>query len=725
MKTENKSIEEFISLNSTSFFIPPFQRAYAWGRSEIERYFSDVIKIIESELSQERDKKEHFFGTLVVKKENDTLTNRSIIVDGQQRLTTTLLMLIALRDSEEDKNKKDHIEQKYLFNNSSSFEDKIKLKQVTKDWDAYKSIVNQESIIPGNITRVYELFKKLIKSKMSENPKITFEHFIIAIRRLNVSIIILDDQPHKGEDPQMIFETLNSLGRPLELSDLIRNFVLLEYDSNNQTNMYEKIWHPKIESRLEESTSQFFRDYLQLKLGTPLKTINNDNTKELYRIFKDYVVKNFDSKKTFIDDILKYVDCYKWIISEVNEESISDVKKYDLEIKELLRNIFFDIKTDAFKPFVIGLLENYTSKRYAQYDDKALIKILKDIRTYLIRRRVVKLYKGENKYLVTCCKSIDDIVTGKMNILKLLSSSFYKLRMPNDNEISSSLKTQNFYNELKKYAKFILGKIEENNTKVSVDFRSPQITIEHVMPQQLTPQWKNDLGKKWKIIHEDYIHNIGNLILTEFNSEMGNKTFSQKKKELSKSSLNYRLSVTKKTKWNENSIVKHQSEMIEDFLSTFPVPEPFASDENWVEKTDDDFIYPTDNEIVENTKPKELHIENVIYITKGWQDLFLKFLKRIREVSESDFESVVENQISLFNRSNIILKWRNLNDSFDENKLKNYKTLDGSDVNLIGNHDDDDIIIHVGITASECLSRISAVIDSLSLSSDYVKIKLK
>jgi hypothetical protein len=100
-------------------------------------------------------------------------------------------------------------------------------------------------------------------------------------------------------------------------------------------------------------------------------------------------------------------------------------------------------------------------------------------------------------------------------------------------------------------------------------------------------------------------------------------------------------------------------------------------------------------------------------------------LKRIREVSESDFESVVENQISLFNRSNIILKWRNLNDSYDENRLKNYKTLDGSDVNLIGNHDDDDIIIHVGITASECLSRISAVIDSLSLSSDYVKIKLK
>lgn len=729
MKTENKSIHEFISSNSSSFFIPPFQRAYAWGRSEIERFYKDVINIIESENSSDRDKREHFFGTLVIKKENDTTANRSIIVDGQQRLTTTLLMLIALRDSyNNNKDYKKLIEERYLFNNSSDFENKIKLKQVTKDWEAYSSLVTEQKpkYAANNIVRAYDLFTRLIKNTCESNSEVKFEHFLIAINRLNVSVIILDDQPHKGEDPQIIFETLNSLGKPLELSDLIRNFVLLKYNSSTQTDTYEKVWHPRIELVLNDDISNFFRDYLQLKQGFVLKTISDANNKELYRIFKEFVHSNFpDSTNDFINDVVKYVNCYKWIVSIKHNDSISDNKKLNIEIKELIRNIFFDIKSEAFKPLILGILESYFSKRNREFDEKVLIRILKQIRVYLIRRRVSKLTKGEDKYIVTLCKHIEAIISNPNALYELLSKSSRRLRIPNDNEIKSTLEETPFYLDLRKYSKFILGKIEENNTKVSVDFRSPQITIEHIMPQQLTKEWREELGNKCKIVHEKYIHNIGNLILTEFNSEMGNKPFSQKKKELSKSSLKYRLSVTKKTKWNENSILKHQSDMIRDFLSTFPVPEPFASGENWVEKTDDEFIYPNDNDLGEYTKPRELHMENDIYPTKGWQDLFLKFLKHILEISQSDFKSIEENQITLFNRSNIIVKWRSLSDSFDENKLKNYKTLDGSEVNLSSIHDDDDLIIHVGITASECLSRISTVVESLCLPSDYVKIKLK
>jgi len=157
MKTENHSINDVLTKNATSFFIPPFQRAYAWGKPEIERYFSDVIRIIKSELNpKEHDKLEHFFGTVVIKEESQGFANKSVVVDGQQRLTTTLLFLIALRDIEVDEKCKQQIIDLYLKNNTSDFEDKIKLKQVTKDWDAYKALVNPQEPSAGIINPTWQ-----------------------------------------------------------------------------------------------------------------------------------------------------------------------------------------------------------------------------------------------------------------------------------------------------------------------------------------------------------------------------------------------------------------------------------------------------------------------------------------------------------------------------------------------------------------------------------------
>lgn len=459
MKTESHSINDVLAKNATSFFIPPFQRAYAWGKPEIERFFYDVSRIIESHIDpQQHDKLEHFFGTIVIKEEKAGFANRSIVVDGQQRLTTTLIFLIALRDSETDKEKQNFINQNYLINNSSTFQDKIKLKQVTKDWDAYKALVNKTQPKPGVISNAYELLKKLINEKKRIRPEIEFEHYIIAIQRMNVAVIFLDERPFKGEDPQIIFETLNSLGKPLTLSDLVRNFVLLNMESKNQTEVYEKTWHPKIEEVLLDHTSEFFRDYLQYKTASSLKVVSDNNTKELYQQFKNFVGTEFENHNDFINDIVRYVKCYKWIISEINNDTISSDYKNDKEIKELLRNIFHDIKAEAFKPFVLGLLE------YHQYtvggirlSDEILISTLTAIRTYLIRRRVLGLTQGENKNIVLLSKKIESLVKGKISMFELLTNMFYRLRLPNDSEMRSSLISMNFYESLKQYSKFILG----------------------------------------------------------------------------------------------------------------------------------------------------------------------------------------------------------------------------------------------------------------------------
>ncbi|QJR22716.1 Protein of unknown function (DUF1524) [Brevinematales bacterium NS] len=381
---------------------------------------------------------------------------------------------------------------------------------------------------------------------------------------------------------------------------------------------------------------------------------------------------------------------------------------------------------------MLGLLE------YHQYptenprlNDELLISILKTIRTYLIRRRVLGLTQGENKNIVTLCNRINDIATGKVSMIELLTNMFYKLRLPNDSEMEAALRSMNFYEELKQYSKFILGKIEEHNTKVSVDFRDQRITIEHIMPQKLNDNWKAELGKNYEEIHKKYLHNIGNLILTEFNTEIGNKSFEEKKMQLNKSSLNYRLDIINRNVWDEQSIIEHQKNMINWFLETFPLPNQYKNKNNWNTNTVDNTLFspldPDAGNIAEGNKPIELHIFDEIIEVNSWQDVFIKFLKYLKESPNYDFDNILNNQYEMFKREGTILKWSFLKKLMESNRdLKNrYKTLDGKFWDKVDDLNDDTLFVHINISASTCLSRITTIMDKLFLSNDSIKIKLK
>jgi uncharacterized protein with ParB-like and HNH nuclease domain len=732
MKTESHSINDVLAKNATSFFIPPFQRAYAWGRPEIERFFNDIKRIVHSELDpNQHDKLEHFFGTLVIKEEKSGFANKSVVVDGQQRLTTTLLFLIALRDLETDEEKQEFITNSYLTNTSSSFQDKIKLKQVTKDWESYRALVTQKQPNPGIIFNAYKLFRKLIDDLKRTNPEIQLEHYLIAIQRINVAVIFLDERPYKGEDPQIIFETLNSLGKPLTLSDLVRNFVLLNMESSNQSEIYEKVWHPKIELILNDDTSKYFRDYLQYKTKTSIKVVSDNNTKEIYQLFKDFVEEEFTNHNDFINDIVLYVRWYKWIITEVVKDRILNDSTKDREVKELLRNIFHDIKTEAFKPFVLGLLEyNQDNSKNAHLSDDDLIFILKAIRTYLIRRRLLGLTQGENKNIVLLSKHIDDLALGNVSIIDLLTNMFYSLRFPNDYEIKNALLSMNFYGDAKKYAKFILGKIEEHNTKVAVDFRNPMITIEHIMPQKLNDDWINDLGDNYMDVHKRYLHNIGNLILTEFNSEIGNKSFVTKKEKLSTSSLNYRLDVINREIWNEASIEDHQKNMISWFLNTFPLPDDYKVKDNWSVRNDESMRFsPLDADagnLAEGRKPSEIIIDGFSFKATNWQAVFINFLKYLKNSPEYDFDAILDYQYELFGRE-VIVKWHILKLMIEKNidLTSRYKTFEEETWEKAKNLTDNTSFIHINISASNCMRRISNIMNKFNMPEDSVEIVLK
>ena len=733
MQTETHSIHDILAKNATSFFIPPFQRAYAWGKTEIERYFSDIIRIINSELdTAQSDKQEHFFGTLVIKEEKAGFVNKSIVVDGQQRLTTTLLFLIALRDNEPNQENKDFITGTYLTNNASSFQDKIKLKQVSKDWDAYRALITGTSAKPGIVKNAYDIFTKLIANIKISRPEITLEKYIVAIQRINVAIIFLDERPFKGEDPQIIFETLNSLGKPLTLSDLIRNYVLLNMDSAHQAIMYETIWYPHIELPLSGSTSDFFRDFLQYKKSTSIKAVSDNNTKELYANFKNFVEESYTTHKAFIDDIVKYVKLYTWIMQEEIAETISSDKIKDSQIKELLWNIFHDIKTEAFKPFILGLLYYHQNKTTTVLlSDDNFIAILQIIRTYLIRRRVAKLTQGENRNIVLLCNRIHDLVQKKIEMIDLLSSMFYKMRLPNDDEIRQVLMISKFYEDFKTYGKFILGKIEEYNAKVPVDFRNSKVTIEHIMPQTLSDEWKAMLGTHYEEIYKTYLHNIGNLILTEFNSEIGNKPFKDKKTKLHTSSLYYRLEIVDYAVWNEDSIKRHQSNMINWFLQTFPLPQQYQSTPNYDRKKPDVTTFsPLDDDAgdwAEGHKPAKMIIDSKVLSVATWQDVFIKFLTFMKEDNRYDFQFVLDNQTGLFNKEGVVLNWRSLKMIIDKNleRATRYKSFNGLFPDKILNPKDDTLFIHTNISAATCMNRIASVMTKFDMPREFVIITLK
>lgn len=736
MKAEPYSIDKVLRTN-TSFFIPPFQRAYAWGRNEIERYFSDVVRIVRSELDPEqKDKLEHFFGTVVIKEENDGFDSKYIIVDGQQRLTTSLLFLIALRDSTDSQEEKNAINNNYLTNSSSAFPDKIKLKQVTKDWDAYRALIKGLEAPAGIITNAYDTFRTLIEDKRASNPEITPRDYMKALTRMNVAVIFLDERKFKGEDPQIIFETLNSLGKPLTLSDLIRNYVLLNMNSKDQTIAYEQTWYPMIEKQLKDSTSDFFRDFLQYKTSSSVKAVSDNNTKEIYTAFKDFVEDKqvYSGHEAFIDDIVQYVIPYKWIIQEELHDKISPNESKDKEIKELLRNIFHDIKTEAFKPFVMGLLFHYRyqdSGTKIPFTDDALISALSTIRTYLIRRRLLNLTQGENKSIVLLCEKIPGLVQSKTDMPRLLSNLYYKMRFPNDEEISNELEEANFYEDFKKYEKFILGKIEEHNAKVSVDFRNPKITIEHIMPQRLTPAWEKSLGEDFEKIHEKYLHNIGNLILTEFNSEIGNESFDFKKKKLSTSSLFYRLDVIECEGWKENEIINHQKKMIQWFLETFPLPEQYRQTSNWNTKILDVTVFsPLDNEagdMAGGNKPTKLRIGDKEIKVSKWKDVYLEFMTFMKDSGLYDFQTIIENQTELLGREDSILTWASLEKMIesDETLRGKYNSFDGLPWNKVMNLSRDTLFIHVNFNTPSMMGRIANVMNKFCIPADYVSITLK
>lgn len=507
-------IRDFIGENKVLFKIPVYQRNYDWAESNCSRLLDDVKHILDS-----GPEAKHFLGTIVFMASKNTGFSLSeyIIIDGQQRLTTMMLFLKALCDLSEihDPEIAEEIKD-FIHNKHCKEDDKIKLKPIKSDNEQYIALINNDSSsldsechIARNYNNAYERFAGWI------NQGYSCPQILEALEKLQVVGIELT----KGEDdPQIIFESINSTGLDLTASDLIRNFLLM--DADNQDDLYENYWLP-IEKALKRGNDYsnlnlFFQNYVVYKAVAPV------NNARLYENF----VKQFKENKFTPETCLKELKNYAAIFMAF----VYDEGNYDSNVKYLLRCLR-QLKQSTSYPFLLHVFYDFENK---VIDEAILEKILKFILAYLIKRMVCRVpsnsLRGLFIYLYNRIFKVESNKTKYYeSINKFLSILQTKDAIPSDADFKKELETSNLYNN-PVLCKFVLMDIENGNGKeiLKVD----NLTIEHIMPQTLSGDWRYISDED----HEQWCHTLGNLSVTGYNSELSNKSFTEKKEIIKQNS---------------------------------------------------------------------------------------------------------------------------------------------------------------------------------------------
>ncbi|WP_033750891.1 DUF262 and DUF1524 domain-containing protein [Helicobacter pylori] len=492
-------LEFFKDSQNNQFVIPIYQRLYSWKKEQCEQLWDDIIK------AGGNDKMNgHFIGSILYALDGNTHSNNSLlIIDGQQRLTTITLLFIALRNhlNEEDERKK--IES-YLINSDKDGDKKFRLILSESDKDTLLFLIDKNKRKPSEpsvkIVENFELFEKWI----SENTD-KLETIFKGLKKLMVVWVALDKEK---DDPQLIFESMNSKGIELTQADLIRNYIIMETEVEKQECFYNQYWRAMEEDfkQNEKLFNRFVRHYLTIKTG------KIPNEKRVYEAFKNYQQEKGIETEDLLKDLQKYCGYFCQIAFK---------KEEDKELNKAL-SLLVDLEMDVVYPLLLELYSDYKDGVLSKQD---FIPIIALTESYLCRRAVCGLKSnGLNKLFPSFTKKID-----KKQYLKSVEERFGSLkgnqRFPNDLEFKELFITRDFY-EFKKIHTF-LTRLENSDTKEPVNTEG--CSVEHIMPQTLTWEWQRDLGENFEAINEKYLHTIGNLTLTGYNSEYSNNSFQEKR----------------------------------------------------------------------------------------------------------------------------------------------------------------------------------------------------
>ena len=513
MKAKETKLLQFLN-TSPQFIIPIYQRTYSWEEAQCQQLWDDIMRA-----GRKDDINAHFVGSVVyIEKGLYQVSDRSplLVIDGQQRLTTVSLILEALArklegggepvDGFSDKKIRNY----YLLNDLEEGEKRYKLFLTQTDKDTLIALSDRRPEPQNFSLRVrdnFQFFEKKIAKLDDLKP------LCLGLAKL----MIVDVALTRGQDnPQRIFESMNSTGRELSQADLIRNYVLMGLEPKHQTSLYEDYWRPmEVEFGQEaygEHFDGFMRYYLTLKTG---RLPNIGNVFEEFKIYANPSDKKENiNVDTLVQDVRKFASYYCAMALGQEEDEVLASAFADLR----------ELKADVTYPLLLELYEDYSEGILSRNDFAESIRL---IESYIFRRAVCAIpTNSHNKTFATFVKNIDEnrhLESLKAHFLQLPS---YR-RFPNNEEFYRELKQRNLYNFRSR--SYWLRRLENHDRKELVEIG--RYTIEHIMPQNedLRPEWREALGDGWEKNHQTWLHTLGNLTLTGYNSEYSDKPFLEKR----------------------------------------------------------------------------------------------------------------------------------------------------------------------------------------------------
>lgn len=661
MKADNLSFLEFIGASKRTFYIPVYQRNYDWKRMQCITLFKDIERI-----AVDKNRNSHFLGTIVYVEGDSTANFRQfIVIDGQQRLTSIMILLKAILDSTENEELKLEIKESYLTNRFSPEPLRIKLKPMKSDSCNFQKLINDQiqDMEESQILLNYNLFMDLIRES-----NLSSEEVYQGIQKLEIVYIQLTKEK---ENPQLIFESLNSTGLDLTQADLIRNYLLMGQAYDQQEKLYNDYWI-KLEKMLPDAMiSDFIRDYLTLKTGII------PNKDHVYNSFKDYYqsLGNYDAEG-FLDELTTYGEYYSWFkyCNSPNEE-------VNGRLSQLQR-----LKSTTVYPFLLNIFED--CYMYQNINIQMVCKTLDIILAYVMRRLLCEMPTNAlNKVFASMTKDIERYNDKELceKVALVLAGKKGKVIFPDDVLVKDKLLLRNSYKF--PHIKYVLEQVERKQGKEIVSF--DELTIEHIMPQTLTAKWKIDLGKKATEIYEKYVHCIGNLTLTGYNSEMSNDSFEEKKRIYKESNIYISKQLSNVDMWGESEINERSEWIIKEICSIWQCPDVIKLNQTDTDtRTEFDIMDEVD---VTGRTPCEVEICGGIVSVDSWRSFLKNICMQMYEYDAQIFRSLIRHK-DFKGRSKRIIS------DTDENMRVPQKIAEG-------------IYLEMNLSANEALNYAKLVID--------------
>lgn len=684
MISAQTTVQKILNASETYYEIPNFQRPYSWQKGNVKDFLVDLESSVQT-------KRNHYFGTVVLVDETSS-TYSVAIIDGQQRVTTALIMVAAIYHMVKNdpsliadpETSPELIRDRYLFN-ANIDKNKVKLRTVTTDNEILQHIFDKEGDASrlsqedklSNLYQAYTTFRQYFADKSG------LDRYINALRYFEIISITLNSS---DDNPQRVFESINSTGKPLTDGDKIRNFALMLNDDDMREHVYKKYWSCIEETLVDtnkDNITDFFRSYIIAKRSAIIKldAVYPEFKKLFYQVVDEG--QSAEQLDEFYSEVLDFLDYYKLL-------KLTDTRHFDTQYSGIAETVFKlrYLQIDLYIPYAMNVLRYYATGSITKDDLEDVFNI---IEIYFSRRIVCNINTTSvDRFLAAIHRDIlshldSDPNNSYVEVLKyLLITRTGPTRLPSDDEFENAIRSNEIYRQKNSFIHYVLTASERGSKEIKtlrdIAEGNLKLSIEHVMPQTLTSkEWVEMLGPDYLRVHSQYLHTLANLTLTGYNSEYSNRPYNgiPTRDKMTLEVKNKRSGTTEKVgfmysdlrinrwissheTWDEQTLKARQKQWIKDLGRVWPMLvttyEPVAEDTS---------VYLLDETDLKGTGIRSIEIFGYKLSVSTWAEALDNVAEVIYDKNPDFMDKVVKNDwlSQRINRDNT--RWYNSTEILD------------------------------------------------------------